>query len=175
MTAMFNFAPDPQPVVSIAEKPSLQIGHIGRDEVDQPIPAKRETKQSPMPTSGTISQHHACSSEALIVDPESATESEGDKPMQDQRKTSQPDSTRPSTEQRERLAPMASLKSPLVSQAKAPSSDSGSSSQRPTKKAKPGVPSSSDDGSGDDRRKKGGSTVVKKGTRQPIKRGGKRF
>jgi len=172
---MFNFAPDPQPVVSIPEKPSLQIGDIERGEVDQPTPGKRETKKSPMRTSGTISQHHARSSDVLIVHPESATESEGEEPMQDQRKTSQLDSTRPPTEQRERLAPIPSLKPPLVSQAKAPSPDSDSSPQRPTKKVKPGVPSSSDDGSGDDRRKRGGSTGVKRGTRQPIKRGGKRF
>jgi len=37
-----------EPVVSIAEKPSLQIGYIERGEVDQPTPVKRETEKSPV-------------------------------------------------------------------------------------------------------------------------------
>ncbi|KAF9046916.1 hypothetical protein BDZ89DRAFT_1155168 [Hymenopellis radicata] len=51
----------------------------------------------------------------------------------------------------------------------APSSDTESSPVRPPKKAKAPVSSSED--SDDDRKK----SVVKRGTRQPIKRGGKRF
>jgi hypothetical protein len=62
---------------------------------------------------------------------------------------------------------------------KGPSSDSESSPLRPAKKAKPRI-SSSDDDSEEERKKrvaqlKSGTGGAKRGTRQPIKRGGRRF
>jgi hypothetical protein len=130
------------------------------------------------PTCDTTAQRLSNGPEAPRGHLESATESEDDEPMPDQRETSHPSSSQLPTEQRERLAPTPSLKpatrSP-ISQTKEPSLDSDSSPRRPTKKVKPAVASSSDEESEDDRKKRGGSTGVKRGTRQPIKRGGKRF
>jgi len=64
------------------------------------------------------------------------------------------------------------------SQTKGPSSDSESSPLRPAKKAKPRV-SSSDDDSEEERKKRvaqlKNGAAPKRGARQPIKRGGKRF
>ena len=130
------------------------------------------------PTCDTAAQRLPNGPEAPKSHLESATESEDDEPMPDQRETHHPSSTQPPTEQRERLAPTPSLKTAMrspTSQTKEPSPDSGSSPRRPTKKAKLAVASSSDEESEDDRKKRGGSTGVKRGTRQPIKRGGKRF
>jgi len=130
------------------------------------------------PTCGTAAQRLANSPEALKGHLESATESEDDDPMADHRETNHPSSAQLPTEQRERLASTPSLKTATRSptfQTKEPSPDSGLSPRRPTKKAKPAVASSSNEESEDDRKKRGGSTGVKRGTRQPIKRGGKRF
>jgi len=68
-----------------------------------------------------------------------------------------------------------------TSQSKAPASDSESSPLRPAKKLKPQMTSSDDDSEEERKRRvaqlKGGSGAAgaKRGTRQPIKRGGKRF
>ncbi|KIM39778.1 hypothetical protein M413DRAFT_446700 [Hebeloma cylindrosporum] len=182
MSSMFNFVPDLPPVVSIAETPPLHISHVELDEVDGRVPVKSGPEQRntvpPKPTSDAAAQRHANTEAPTKGHPESATESEDDEPMPDQRQTKLPSPTRLPTEQREVIAPTPSLKaavSPPTSQTKEPSPDSGSPPQRPTKKAKPAVPSSSDEESEDDRKKRGGSTGVKRGTRQPIKRGGKRF
>ena len=64
--------------------------------------------------------------------------------------------------------------SPLAAEPKQTLSDSDSSPVRPVKK-KPKQISSSDDDSGAERRKQARGGAPKRGTRQPIKRGGKRF
>lgn len=181
------------PVVSTAEKPPLQMADVELDEVDRPIPVKSDLERwnaipsvCPLVSEMTIAlslltvwwpqksssdasaQRRADSQEAPKGHVESATESENDEPMPDQREINHPSSSRLPTEQ------TTAMRSP-TSQMKQPSPDSGSSPPRPTKKAKPAVPSSSDEESEDDRKKRGGSTGVKRGTRQPIKRGGKRF
>jgi hypothetical protein len=66
-----------------------------------------------------------------------------------------------------------------TSQPKAPASDS-ESSPRPAKKPKPQISSSDEDSEAErkkrvSRLKSGSGPSVKRGTRQPIKRGGKRF
>jgi hypothetical protein len=72
--------------------------------------------------------------------------------------------------------PAASLRSHNQGNSKATlSSDSDASPARPTKKPKH-LTTSSDDGSEDDRKKSAGrGGAAKRGSRQPIKRGGKRF
>ncbi|KAJ6619682.1 hypothetical protein B0H10DRAFT_2024428 [Mycena sp. CBHHK59/15] len=80
-------------------------------------------------------------------------------------------------------APRPILPSPIpskpISRLKASSSDSDSPPHRPIKKAKPPVSSSDDDSEAERQRPvaktTSGTGGVKRGTRQPIKRGGKRF
>ncbi|KAJ7637701.1 hypothetical protein DFH06DRAFT_1433105 [Mycena polygramma] len=66
-----------------------------------------------------------------------------------------------------------------LSRAKAPSSDSDSSPLRPVKKPKPPLSSSDEDSEAERKRRlakaTSGAGGAKRGTRQPIKRGGKRF
>jgi len=74
-------------------------------------------------------------------------------------------------------------RNPLVSKPLPPTSDSDSSPHRPTKKAKSKALTSDDDSDEDGAKKSSqpksghsaGSGVKRGGTRQPIKRGGKRF
>lgn len=73
----------------------------------------------------------------------------------------------------------ATEQSHTVQTPKPPSTDSDSSLQRPVKKAKASTVMSSDEDSGDSKKKnvmpKVGNTAKARGTRQPIKRGAKRF
>jgi hypothetical protein len=67
---------------------------------------------------------------------------------------------------------------PLVAepeQTKGPPSDSDSSPVRPVKKKQKQVPSTDEDSETERRKQARGGAPAKRGTRQPIKRGGKRF
>jgi hypothetical protein len=113
---------------------------------------------------------------------DSATESENEDPSvldkgEGRAATSHPSLLDLSTQPHDPVLPA----SKSQSQSKTLESDSESSpARRPAKKAKPGSSSSDDDDSEVERKRrvamlKGSAGAAKRGTKQPIKRGGKRF
>ncbi|KAF9565236.1 hypothetical protein CPC08DRAFT_815535 [Agrocybe pediades] len=172
MTAMFNFMPDLSSVTSTAEKPLLEL-----EEEDLTVATKVLAKavyqpptrrKSPSPT--PVIQPRVGTPKAVVTSktdpPESSTESESEdeKPSKPVVKPSQHiPSSKPG---------------PVSSVPAEPSSIPESPPSRPTKKARPSSPSSSDD-SDVNMNSRAGSTVAsnttRRTTKQPIKRGGKRF
>ncbi|KAF5371819.1 hypothetical protein D9615_009553 [Tricholomella constricta] len=195
MTAMFNFIPDLPPVISTAEKPDLQVAQpkarlpspVTTSTVNIP-PHVKETPPDVEPVDADFSD-----SRKPPIQVDSATESEGDDSIlvDDDQALGDPSSSR-ATPPISRLVPL-SRNSPVPRVSPGPStskgpgpgpgSDSDSSPVRPPKKLKtPAKGSSSDDDSEEERRRRvaqlksgGGSGGGIRGTRQPIKRGGKRF
>jgi hypothetical protein len=111
---------------------------------------------------------------------DSATESDSEdvSPLPDQGagKASTSRATSSSQHRNPVLSPPPAPKS--LSQHKAPESDSESSPPRPVKKAKPQNSSSDDDSEADRKRRLAmlkGVGAAKRGAKQPLKRGGKRF
>ncbi|KAF8899954.1 hypothetical protein CPB84DRAFT_1847513 [Gymnopilus junonius] len=175
MTAMFNFIPNLPPILSISEKPLLEIQQV---KPEYTAPSKSAGSSSQQRHNSPVEKTTHKPENAVKTKPiesDSATESdEGE--QEDVIKPSRAVSSVPSGTTPMSLANMFSP----PPQAKAEASDSESSPHRPTKKAKPAAPSSTDDDSEHDNIKSRSTSAalgsgVKRTTRQPIKRGGKRF
>jgi len=194
------YSPTEAPITSTAEKPDLQIevqpSSMARS--DTPIkPWNLSPHTRPLtdvPSSERLNFEGSGGSAKSPMHTDSATESEGDEhPSPGKNKVSADPSVRQSStkpyDPSSRSSP-ANLRppSPLPptskpSSSKGPLSDSESSPARPAKKLKPVVSSSDEDNEGERKKRVaqvkggagGGSSGVKRGTRQPIKRGGKRF
>ncbi|KAG6917016.1 hypothetical protein DXG01_004281 [Tephrocybe rancida] len=193
MTTMFNFIPELPPVVSTAEEPDLEVPQPTRPEL--PV---RSLPASTLPHIGpqkdvpqNVKPSHAGAGSSLkppVPDNDnSATEESdvGDDAMDEVFRSRPSQLSASNTESRPNRATNAPRLSlvPPASNKDEPDSDSDSSPVRPAKKLKkPPIASSSDNDSEDDRKRrvaqlKGGTGPGggKRGTRQPIKRGGKRF
>lgn len=214
MTAMFNFIPDLPPVISIAEKPDLQIDvQVLRTQtrsdveieprVTSPLPrvSKELGKPSLNPCGVRYPLQDVLLDEEMSLDgpggitnpihADSATESEGEEyDFPDKDKLSEGPSARPSSAafrgppNRDSVIfsrdPPPQPSTSRLNSSKDLPSDSESPPARSAKRPKKQVVSSSDDNSEEERKRrvaqlKSGAGGVKRGTRQPIKRGGKRF
>ncbi|KDR76312.1 hypothetical protein GALMADRAFT_247681 [Galerina marginata CBS 339.88] len=192
MTAMFNFVPELPPIASISEKPLLEVEETRRAEMSLLKPNLVASEQRRNPSTNAAAERLAPkrerSAEVKPVQPlqvDSATESEADEPME---APNIPD--RSNSAGRSEVAPKVTLDN-ISSSAQAASSttkpvipmqssDPESPPARPVKKSKPAAPPTSDDDSElDNKKSRSGSAAatggVKRGTRQPVKRGGKRF
>lgn len=123
------------------------------------------------------------------MEPDSATESDADEPVDRKMKIAISRSTGPSEQDENKMDVSPTLNRLALSPTPAPvakvnieaSSGSESSPHRPTKRPKPKISSSSDEGSESDGKPRNATGTssggMRKGTapRQPIKRGGKRF
>ncbi|KAF8149863.1 hypothetical protein B0H34DRAFT_164796 [Crassisporium funariophilum] len=179
MAATFNFISDLPPVTSSAEEPDLRIKQIQREEIFTPektIPVKRSI--SPKYTSERITQEREAGTATPNIQPESATESDDDQAMKNRGESrlasAGPSRQRDDSRKSRSLSPAPSVKPKSKAQVE-PSSDAESSPHRPVKKVKK-IVTSSESGS-PERKPSPGAGGVKRGggTRQPIKRGGKRF
>ncbi|KAF8625543.1 hypothetical protein AX15_005310 [Amanita polypyramis BW_CC] len=192
MTSIFNFASELPAVVSTAEKPSLDpetrikpsrkqkptkrrsispiTVHTPRRQSPAPLPEQRES-QKKLDCSATESEPDTSPDKSECAAPERSSPSVP------------PQSRRHPTIHPSRYAPPMPLEStaegPIVS---ATASDPESSPGRPMKKHKGPMSSDADEDSEEERRKHlaqlrsgNGPSVAKRGVRQPIKRGGKRF
>ncbi|GLB40185.1 hypothetical protein LshimejAT787_0800560 [Lyophyllum shimeji] len=196
MTAMFNFIPDLPPVISTAEKPDLRISPA---KARSKSPGTLRTV-SVSPSVQDWAKDRALDVKSAGVPPvdslkaptlaDSATESEDDDsgfavkfqavsgPSHSQFKATPVGSLEPQS----RVSPAPRV-SPVPSASKGPESDVDSSPARPVKKVKKAAPVSSSEEESEEERKRlvaqlksgGGPGVAKRGPRQPIKRGGKRF
>ncbi|KAK7033081.1 hypothetical protein R3P38DRAFT_2920583 [Favolaschia claudopus] len=200
ITAMFNFESNLPPIQLSTETPELQapIGQTKARELSpkpSPVPFKRRNPPpDPIPTTppapAKIVQSASPSPKIPVkVEEDSVTEYESDAappfvPTKGKTRAVSPDSSSPAKPPSP--PPRAESSSPPpppkpskpLSRAKLPSSDSDSSPHRPVKKVKP--PLSSDEDSEAERKKRlakatSGAGGAARGTRQPIKRGGKRF
>ncbi|KAJ7475786.1 hypothetical protein FB451DRAFT_1244751 [Mycena latifolia] len=197
ITAMFHFIPDLPPILASTEKPELQAQVVqAKPRYLSPIPSPAPFKRRSSPPDPIPSTPPALSKALPIASPspkipvtaDSATESESEReapPLVAKGKGRAPSSAAspPAKEGPQSPAPGPLPSSPLpskpLSRAKAPSSDSDSSPIRPVKKAKPPLSSSDEDSEAERKRRlakvTSGIGGAKRGTRQPIKRGGKRF
>ncbi|KAG6836830.1 hypothetical protein H0H93_002676 [Arthromyces matolae] len=182
MAAMFNFAPDLPPVISASEEVDLEVKPPKQPE--PPVKSRPNISVTP-PDEGIqasdLSNHgvHNPSNPPVPDNEDSATEeSDGDDNVMNEvnqnRLSAKPSS---SAEQRpgSRSSPAPRLSPPQIipNKSEKHESDSDSAPPRPPKKLKQVSKAvSSDDDSEDGGNRK---STVKRGTRQPIKRGGKRF
>ncbi|KAJ7727292.1 hypothetical protein DFH07DRAFT_851885 [Mycena maculata] len=197
ITAMFNFIPDLPAILASAETPELQAQVVqanarGLSLIPSPVPFKRRSSTpDPIPTTPPppkpLPPRETIPSQKIPDPADSATEdSENEAPLVGAAKgkgralssaASSPANADPQSPAFR--APSSPIPSKPLSRAKAPSSDSDSSPLRPVKKAKPSLSSSDDDSEAERKRRlakaTSGAGGAKRGTRQPIKRGGKRF
>ncbi|KAJ7170607.1 hypothetical protein C8R43DRAFT_56586 [Mycena crocata] len=203
ITAMFNFIPELPPILVNAEKPELQAQTVqaktrklSLSPIPSPVPFNRRSR-SPDPIPATPPAPFKVSpvqernpSPKIPVTADSATESESENdapaPGPAAKGTGRAISSAaapPAKLEPESPAPRPLSLSPIppkpLSRAKSPSSDTNSSPLRPVKKAKPPISSSDEDSEAERKRRlakaTSGAGGAKRGTRQPIKRGGKRF
>jgi len=193
MTAMFNFSSELPAVFSSAERPSLEPGirvepsrmqTLNKRPSEPPIVAPSSHRQTPPPRQEVSHEK----SEDSATEPESdASPSKGKRPAIATSSRS-PLSGPPefpkelATLPLRQTSPMAAKSVMATTAVSVPGSDSESSPRRPVKKHKRPISSDADEDSEDERRKHleqlksgNGSAVTKRGVRQPIKRGGKRF
>ncbi|TFK72931.1 hypothetical protein BDN72DRAFT_956922 [Pluteus cervinus] len=193
MTAMYNFIPTLPEITSNIETPSLDAERLLRPITLNPVPVSREPI---LPQASPISQDVAPRvpspisprpEESLSNKPaaqsDSATESDDDEDSHNlqQSKASGSTSVRDAGEalgSQLGLSQRSASGLPKARQEDPPSHDTTSQSSQPVRASKkPRISSSSDDS--DDGRAStkppASGTAVKRGTRQPIKRGGKRF
>ncbi|KAJ7104220.1 hypothetical protein B0H15DRAFT_809014 [Mycena belliarum] len=197
ITAMFHFIPDLPPILASAEKPELQapvvqVKHQELPPLPSPVPLKRRNEPpDPIPTTPHIPPAlppAVFPSPKIPVTADSATESDSDRegpPAVAKGKGRAPSSSASPQAKAKPLSPAPRPLSPSpipskpFSRAKVPSSDSDSSPARPVKKVKPPISSSDEDSEAERKRRlakaTSGAGAAKRGTRQPIKRGGKRF
>ncbi|KAJ7284915.1 hypothetical protein C8J57DRAFT_1170078 [Mycena rebaudengoi] len=187
MTAIFSFATDLPPILVNAEKPELQA-HVRVSKSPEVVAYPSETQGEHARSQQELPLKERSPPHKIPVTTDSATESEEDDPpvaVVKGKGRALPSPASPSAKT-EHLSPATRAISPspipstAPSKLKAPSSDSDSSSHRPpAKKAKLPVSSSDDDSEAERKRRlakaTGGAGGAKRGTRQPIKRGGKRF
>ncbi|KAF8738101.1 hypothetical protein AX14_011863 [Amanita brunnescens Koide BX004] len=190
MTALFNFSSELPAIYSSAERPSFEPGNrTGPSRMqtqntrpsEPPIAAPNSHRQSPQ-TQQKVSHEEPG---------DSATESESDTSLSKGKRPAMVKSSRsplsgPPESHKETVTLLSRQASPMAVEsvtaataAAIPGSDSESSPRRPVKKHK--RPDTEED-SEEERRKHlaqlksgNGSAVAKRGVRQPIKRGGKRF
>ncbi|KAF9468141.1 hypothetical protein BDZ94DRAFT_845739 [Collybia nuda] len=193
MTAMFNFISDLPPVASIVEKPDLQPEAVAPKSMARSGTPIKTHPISPRPPLDTPQEKKSAPKERSsslkpLAHIDSATESEGDEFVFPDQGRINDSSLRPSSrplEFSDRVYPVSSnpvSQVPSSSKISATKQDSDSdlSPVRPVKKLKK-VATSSDDDSEEERKrriaqvKSGSGPGVTRGTRQPIKRGGKRF
>ncbi|KAJ6531722.1 hypothetical protein B0H19DRAFT_1188224 [Mycena capillaripes] len=199
ITAMFNFEHNLPPIQLSAEKPEFQAQVVqakAREQspIPSPVPFKRRSipldpiSATPPAPSKTLPSKERTPSPPIPVTADSATESdtEGEAPPAAAKGKGRALSSAalpPAKVEPESPAPRPQSSSPIpskpLSRAKAPSSDSDSSPLRPAKKPKPLLSSSDEDSEAERKRRlakaTSGAGGAKRGTRQPIKRGGKRF
>ncbi|KAG6831814.1 hypothetical protein H0H92_007491 [Tricholoma furcatifolium] len=194
MTAMFNLIPELPPVISTADNPDLTVVQLkapesaagGRPVVQSPKvePLKdilKDVKSSHV-DAGTFLEPPP----PVAADENSATEeSDGDDDAMKDLLTqhlSQPPLTKPGSKPPSMAgpAPSSRLSSMPPVKEKSGSESETSSAMPPAKKLKKPVVSSTDDDSDEEKASRGASSRGgagggKRGTRQPIKRGNKRF
>ncbi|KAJ6505942.1 hypothetical protein DFH09DRAFT_284337 [Mycena vulgaris] len=197
ITAMFHFIPDLPPILASVEKPELQAQVVqAKPREPSPIPSsvpfkRRSIPPDPIPPTPPVRSKISpppIRSPTNPVTADSATESESEReapPVLSKGKGRAPSSAAspPAKLEPQSPAPRPLASSPIpskpLSRAKAPSSDSDSSPARPVKKVKPPLSSSDEDSEAERKRRlakvTSGAGGAKRGTRQPIKRGGKRF
>jgi len=190
MTAILNFVPDCPPVISTAEKPPLEVKQL-EPETRSPFPQlgeqQREARHDSSPK--PVSERHSDKRERIRsvtpdtkpVQSDSATESDEHEPMNTSRHDSigaaGPTHTTVPIEIVTEQSHRAQTPNSPVNLA----SESESSPHRPAKKAKARTVVSSDEDSGETKNKAAQGRVSAtgaaktRGTRQPIKRGAKRF
>jgi len=189
MTAMLNFVSDLPPIISTAEKVEHQVqiqsqvrgpsANIITSRPISPHPIPRSPDiPSTMPASNFLPPNHADSATESDNEGGSSildhTKAKGKAPLHPRSPDLSPKPFVPSPIPSRQISPLPVA--PLGLSAKGPSSDSESSPPRPAKKGK--RVSSSDDDSEEERKKRVAQIkagAAKRGTRQPIKRGGKRF
>ncbi|TFK40297.1 hypothetical protein BDQ12DRAFT_680680 [Crucibulum laeve] len=183
MTAMFNFLPDLPQINSTADEPDLHF------DFQVPTTDKgkgKELSSKGLPASQTSATKQKTPSPEDSLKPpvrvDSATESDQDELLHDQVQSRVSPVTSQSSKHRRAETPQSiGSTSQPPGPAKDQESDPDSSPLRPAKKVKKSkISSSSDDDSEAERKRrvmqlKVGSGGVKRGTKQPIKRGGKRF
>lgn len=185
MTAMFNFVPDLPPVTSVVDSPDLTLKGLDEGVSTEKTPPKAQ-HVSPPPASLSIASTSRDRDQVKVqpVHPDSATESEAEEePIH----LNKPKESSPFARHGAEVMPTGQVfpKSSSVFSStpvtKGETSDSDSEPPQPTKQSKkPRIASSSDDDSDSKARvvqKRSGSGAggIKRGTKQPIKRGGKRF
>ncbi|KAF8199564.1 hypothetical protein BJ912DRAFT_1020162 [Pholiota molesta] len=184
MTAMFNFTADLPHVISEAEMPLLEVKEVKVNDISPPKSARGTNKydSSLKPPIASNAVNREPSARPQPIDPESVTESESesedDEPVNKPKAASRANSAGPSkaVEGAQLQQPLRLHTPPPPTHTATKASSDSDSPRRPTKKIKPSTPVSSDDDSESDRKKAGTSSQgIKRGTRQPIKRGGKRF
>ncbi|KAG6880122.1 hypothetical protein C0992_005829 [Termitomyces sp. T32_za158] len=175
------------PVLSIAEKPDLKVPQSKLKEPEPPIHSRDVKVSSPVEeiiqsSKASHAQDGGSLKPPIPDDDGSATEeSDGDDSVIDEKLPTTTSQLPPNLTQPKSVSRTVSLTSvPAVSGKH--ESETDSSPARPVKKPKQTAPDTSSDSDSEEERKrrvaqlKGGSGGGgKRGTRQPIKRGGKRF
>ncbi|PPQ67521.1 hypothetical protein CVT25_006062 [Psilocybe cyanescens] len=190
VTAMFNFIPDLKPITSIVEKPLLEVEKLDVVEVHKshsPPPRQQEANSSPRREKYSpkkIEQKRERSVDIKGAQPDSETESDNE--PADTKKTIGASILAGPQRISEQSSSNGISKDPtpppvFTQKSRSRSvSNAEASPLRPAKKTKPTVKSSSDNDSDQNTKKsRSGSAAAgsgaRRGTRQPIKRGGKRF
>ncbi|KAF8206505.1 hypothetical protein K438DRAFT_1963533 [Mycena galopus ATCC 62051] len=184
ITAMFNFEPNLPPIQLSVERPELQAQVVQERPRElslrpSPVPFKRRSpppdpiSPAPSKTLTLPSKERTPSPKIPVTAEDSATEDDSDVEAP---AVVEPPSPAPRPQS---SSPVPSKPSKPLSRPKPPSTDSDSSPVRPVKKAKPPASSSDEDSEAERKRRlakaTSGAGGAKRGTRQPIKRGGKRF
>ncbi|KAJ6494766.1 hypothetical protein C8R47DRAFT_381834 [Mycena vitilis] len=201
ITAMFNFENNLPPIQLSVEKPELQAQVVQArarepSPIPSPVPSKRRSipPPDPIPTTPPAPskkipvKEQTPSAPIPVTADDSATEddSEDEPPViaaKGKGRALSSAASPPAKLEHKSPDPRSQSSSPIpskpLSRAKAPSSDSDSSPLRPVKKPKPPLSSSDEDSEAERKRRlakaTSGAGGAKRGTRQPIKRGGKRF
>ncbi|KAJ7773198.1 hypothetical protein B0H16DRAFT_1409110 [Mycena metata] len=204
ITAMFNFENNLPPIQLSAEKPELQAQVVQaklRELSPIPSPFKRRSSPppdpiiqsaTPPPVAKKLPSKEPTPSPKIPVTADSATDddSQDETPpvvaARGKGRAFSSAASPPAVVKPQSPPPRPQFSSPEpaptkpLSRPKVPSSDSDSSPVRPVKKAKPLLSSSDEEDSEAERKRRlakatSGAGGAKRGTRQPIKRGGKRF
>ncbi|KAJ7931451.1 hypothetical protein B0H13DRAFT_1701997 [Mycena leptocephala] len=199
ITAMFNFENNLPPIELSSEKPVLQAQVVqAKARQLSPIPStapikRRSVSPDPIPAMPPVPSKASPSKETvpspkIPVTADSTTESDSESEAppfaaKGKGRALSSAASPPAKVEPESPAPRHQSSSPIpskpLSRAKAPSSDSDSSPLRPVKKAKAVLLSSDEDSEAERKRRlakaTSGASGAKRGTKQPIKRGGKRF
>lgn len=179
MTAMFNFLPELPEIITDAGTPDLRVPTAeirspkitAQDSEHKPNDYDMEPSQEPTPPKIPQQEDSATESEDEGAAPKQRTLLASPTPSHHHRVSGQP----PSASLSKDASP--ALPGRSRSRTEVPASESDSS-LRPNKKLK--HPESSDNGDSEEERKKRAAAIksgaaAKRGTRQPLKRGGKRF
>jgi len=197
ITAMFNFVPDLPPIMLTVEQPDLQAQVAqGKTQELSPVSTHRRPSKDPMVPATPPSVTSASFSKArdsspkipVTADSNSATESDSEGEaspaigVKGKGRAPSSAASPPADVEPQSPAPRVLSIEPTPSKPhRRPSSDSESSPLRPVKKTRPPLTSSEEEDSEAERKrrlaklKSGGAGGANRGTKQPIKRGGRRF